>query len=206
MGYGMRRRLLLGVAALAFATGCTAAASGSPIAVPTGSPSPAAPSASSSPSALSSSGPLSTATSAALPSSDFTVAFLGDGFSVVMPEPLQSGYVPGEGVERWEATRDSGQRIGVSVQTLRQPPASQRSLDGLTAALKEQLGTAKGVTITSEEKVELAGATAVRVAAEGGGEWTVFYLLYEAGKGFVLEMLNLTDAEEAAITGTFSLT
>ncbi len=124
-----------------------------------------------------------------------------------MPEPLQSGWIPGEGLERWEVTSDSGQRMALAIHTLRNPPAAQQSLDGLAAALRQQLAVAaqQGVTITSDERVKVAAGTAQRIAAKGGGEWTVYYLLYKGGKGFVLEMLNLTMADEGAIMETFVL-
>lgn len=122
-----------------------------------------------------------------------------------MPEPLQSGYMPGEGLESWEATSDSGQRMALAIHTLRNPPAAQRSLDGLAAALRKQIAAQQGVTITSDERVKVAAGTAQRIAAKGGGEWSVYYVLYKGGTGFALEMLNLTTADEGSIMETFVL-
>ncbi len=196
------------VAGCASASGATSSPSTpsapppSPESVVSASPSP---SPSPSPAPSPSQAPIASASGAATSRSGLTIAFYGDGFALVVPEPLQSGWIPGEGIEKWEATNGSGQRTALAIQTLRNPPAAQRSLDGLAAALRQQLAAAQGVTITSDERVKVAAGTAHRIAAKGGGEWTVFYLFYAGGKGFVLEMLNLTMADEGAIMDTFVL-
>ncbi len=192
----------------AIVAGCVSASGATP-SPSTPSPPPPSPqsvaSASPSPSPSPSQSPIATASAAATPRSSLTIVFWGDGFAVNVPEPLQSGYIMGEGVERWEATSDSGQRMALAIHTIRNPPAAQQSLDGLAAAIRQQLAAQQGVTITSDERVKVAAGTAQRIAAKGGGEWTIFYLLYKGGKGFMLEMLNLTMADEGAIMETFVL-